>query len=321
MISPNHMEPNTSTNSVQVKTSAKDFFLHLGMVVALYVTVVSFLNLVFKIIEKSFPEIERNYYWDTISMPAATLIIFFPIFITLSYFVYKTYTENPEKKELGIRKWLTYVTLFIAGVSLATDLVMVLYKFLDGQDLTTAFLLKALAVLIVAGAIFMHYLQDIRDRLSPKCRKARPIVLSIVILIVIILGFKAFGSPQSQRLVKYDNQKVSDLQNIQWQIIDYWQTNGQLPEKLDDINAEIYYASKIPTDPQFNKSYVYKKTAEMEFELCAEFNKENSDSTNFGPATYIKGEVIKNSNWNHKAGTQCFERIIDPIAYPVYKRG
>jgi len=32
------------------KTSAKDFFLHLGAIVALYAVVISFLNLTFKII-------------------------------------------------------------------------------------------------------------------------------------------------------------------------------------------------------------------------------------------------------------------------------
>ena len=64
------------------KTSAKDFFLHLGAIVGLYIVTVSFLNLVFKIINKAFPEVAQNIYsWgggSEISMPVATLIIFFP---------------------------------------------------------------------------------------------------------------------------------------------------------------------------------------------------------------------------------------------------
>ena len=52
----------------------------------------------------------------------------------------KIYAVAIEKKQLGIRKWLVYVTLFISGIVLAGDLVTVLYYFIDGQDLTAGFL-------------------------------------------------------------------------------------------------------------------------------------------------------------------------------------
>lgn len=322
---------NTLTNSMQeTKASAKDFFLHLGAMVALYTVSISFLNLLFRIINKVFPEVTQNIYaWgggSEISLPVATLIIFFPLFILLSYFVYKIYAHDPSKKELGIRKWLTYITLFVAGILLAGDLVTVLYKFLDGQDLTAAFLLKALAVLLVAGAIFAHYLQDIRDKVSPKCMKIRPIVASVVILATIIWGFAVMGSPQSQRLFRYDNQKINDLQNIQWQVISYWQMNGTLPANLAELKAQQNVI--IPRDTQFEKDYEYKGTGTMTFELCADFNKEDmanryqyADVAPVGYPTSAKVSVIQNNNWNHKAGRQCFSRVIDPVAYPTQVKG
>lgn len=309
-----------------IKTSAKDFFLHLGAMVALYTVTVSFLNLIFKVINKAFPEVAQNIYaWgggSEISMPVATLIIFFPIFILLSYFVYKIYAENPAKKDLSVRKWLTYITLFVAGLLLAGDLVTVLYKFLDGQDLTVAFLLKALAVLLVAGMIFAHYLQDIRDKVSARCYRTRPIVVGIIILATIIWGFAVMGSPQSQRLARYDNQKISDLQNLQYQVISYWQMNGTIPTNLEKLTETQQYI--VPTDMQLKKNYEYKKTSEMNFELCADFNKEdmgNQNQYSNGPAMYTKGDVIQNNNWNHKAGRQCFPRVIDPNIYPTQVRG
>lgn len=299
---------------MEQKTTAKDFFLHLGAMVALYATAISFLNLLFRIINKVFPEVNRSYYaWgggSEISLPVATLIVAFPLFLFLSKLVYQTYSQNPLKKELGIRKLLTYATLFIAGIILAGDLIMVIYKFLDGQDLTAAFLLKALVVILVTGAIFAHYLQDIRDRLSPKCRKMRPIVVSIVVLAAIIWGFAVMGSPQAQRLIRLDNQKISDLQNLQWQVINYWQVNGTIPEKW---TAQML-------DTQTGVSYEYKKTGPMSFELCAQFNKENQlDYRMYGDP--IKINVTKNEDWRHTAGNYCFEREIDPIAYPTQVRG
>ena len=88
--------------NMENKTSAKDFFLHLGSIVALYTVVISFLNLIFKVINEAFPEIQNYYSWGSgseISMPVATLIIVFPIFIILSWLVYKIYTQNSVKKE------------------------------------------------------------------------------------------------------------------------------------------------------------------------------------------------------------------------------
>lgn len=315
------MEPNPKAN-------ARDFFLHLGTIVALYAITISFLNLVFKIVNKAFPEVTQNIYaWGAgseISMPVAVLIIAFPLFIILSYFVYKIYTENPTKKDLGIRKWLTYITLFVAGITLATDLITVLYKFLDGQDLTAAFLLKVLAVLLTAGCVFGFYLQDIREKISSSGRKIWAIIVGVIILVFIIIGFSVLGSPQTQRLLRYDNQKISDLQNIQWQVISYWQARGAVPESLAEIKAQQY--ASIPTDPQSKSDYEYRKTGLMTFELCAQFNMEDMTNKNAGmvpayPPSYAKESIIQNDNWNHRTGYQCFSRVIDPIAYPTQVKG
>jgi len=306
----NTNQPIDSTSSL--RANARDFFLHLGAIVALYAVVISFLNLTFKIISKSFPEIDNNIYaWgggSEISMPVATLIIVFPIFVILSYFVYKIYTQNPIKKELGIRKWLTYITLFVAGIILAGDLITVLYKFLDGQDLTSAFLLKALVVLLVAGAVFGFYLQDIRDKISSKDRKIWAVSVAVIILISIILGFGILGSPQNQRLLRLDNKKISELQDSEWQIINYWQMNGMIPESMPSLPIDIEY----------------KKTSQMTFELCAQFNRENfveQDPRAIDIGYPMKGKVMQNENWSHQVGQQCFSRTIDPIAYPTQVRG
>lgn len=308
------------------KVSAKDFFLHLGTIVALYTVVISFLNLVFKIINKSFPEVASNIYaWGAgseISLPVATLIIVFPIFAVLSHFAYKVYVESLDKKEPWIRKWLVYITLFVASIVLAGDLVTVLYNFLDGQDLTAAFLLKALTVLLVAGAVFGFYLQDTREKISARGRKTWMAGVGIVILVFIILGFSVLGSPQSQRLIRYDNQKVTDLQNIQWQVISYWQMNGTIPADLVELKKQQNVV--IPTDTQLKKDYEFKGTGMMTFEICADFNRENMTNQNQymgAGVVYPKTSVIQNDNWNHKAGRQCFSRIIDPTIYPTQIKG
>ncbi len=326
------MEPNLTTSSNGVKTSALDFFLHLGLMVTLYATAISFLNLLFRIINKAFPEVDRNIYgWGAgseISLPVATLIVVFPLFLTLGWLIYKTYAENPAKKDLVIRKWLIYITLFVTGIAFAGDLVTVIYKFLDGQDLTTAFVLKALSVLLVSGVVFGSCLQDVRNKVSARRQKIYTIIVICVLVATIIWGFSVFGSPKTQRLFRYDNQKITDLQNIQWQIISYWQTNGIIPADLEDLESNGEFAKYgkiiIPTDTQLEKSYEYRPTGLMNFELCADFNNENTTNQyqylDVAPIS-AKESVIQNNNWNHQSGRQCFPRVIDPIAYPTQIKG
>ncbi len=312
------MEPNL-VNQSQGKTSALDFFLHLGAIIALYVVVGNFINLLFRIIDRAFPTMITNgYYWtqgSELSFPVATLIITFPVFVIVSWLTHKTYETHPEKKNLGIRKWLTYLTLFFAGIFLAGDLVAVLYKFLDGQDLTTAFLLKALVVLVVSASVFGFYLQDIRDRVSAQRRKVWAIAIALIIIVAIILGFSVIGSPKTQRLLREDNLAITDLQNIEGQIISYWTMNGMIP-------------SQIPENTFTSKelgSYTYKKTGDMSFEICANFNLSSSGQ---GRQQGMMAEIpmggrkgMGNGFGNHGAGMQCFERLIDPALYPTQVRG
>jgi hypothetical protein len=201
---------------------------------------------------------------------------------------------------------------------LAGDLVTVLYYFLDGQELTGGFILKVLSVFVVTLMVFMYYISDIRNKLTSNYRKIWLGVSLVIIAASIIWGFSVLGSPNTQRLIKYDNQKISDLQNLQWQVINYWQMNGSIPEKW---TAQML-------DKQTGKPYEYKRIDAMTFELCAHFNRENAinkDSIMIEEIGYPTkadyGISNQNDNWQHGVGNQCFTRIIDPIAYPTQVRG
>ena len=55
------MEPNQTQQPVVKKTSAKDFFLNLGAIVALFTVVANLIDLLFTAINKAFPLITDNY--------------------------------------------------------------------------------------------------------------------------------------------------------------------------------------------------------------------------------------------------------------------
>ena len=304
---------------MNTKMTAKDFFLHIAVIALLYTGTVALLNVLFRVINVAFPQVSQYSYFasTSISLPVATLIVVFPLFLFLANLLRRGYVADPSRKEYPVRKWLIYITLFIAGAVLAGDLVTLIYFFLDGQELTTGFILKILSVLVVTGAIFGYYMDDLKDRLTNTRRNIWRIVAAVLVLGSIVAGFSVLGTPSSQRMLRYDSQKVSDLQSIQWQVVNYWQQKGVLPATLAELQDPIS-GFMIPTDPQTRVPYEYEKTGILSFNLCAEFNKQ---------AQIVNGSVARiaypepmgklNESWQHEAGRQCFERTIDPELYPV----
>lgn len=305
--------------------SPKDFFLHGGVIVALYAVVISFLNLTFALIDTLYPPVDAYYYYgyysSPISWPMAMLIVIFPTLLILSYLLKKDFARDPLKKELGLRKWLVYATLFIAGIVLVGDLVTILYKFLNGDLLTVGFLLKALSVFLVMGAVFTYYVLDLKGKTDSSVNKFAFIGSLVVVLALIVGSFMVLGSPRTQRLIKYDIERVQELQNIQWQVLNFWQQKESLPLTLADL-GDPFSGFEVPQDPETGELYVYEKVGNLTFKLCATFALASDEKgAGYQPIemsrAYPSG-VIEGDNWKHEAGLACFERTIDPERYPVF---
>lgn len=305
-----------------MNTKAKDFFLHLGAMTALYVGVVAILNLIFRIINVAFPIIESSgrYYGGSISLPVATLIVVFPVFLILMNIIRKGYELEPDRKEYVVRKWLVWVTLFFAGIAIIADLITLLYYFLDGRDLTAGFLLKVLSVFVVSGSVFGYFIDDLKGRLDKNRRNIWRILALVLVIGSIIFGFMVIGSPKNQRLSNYDEQKIYDLQDIQNQVVQYWQMKGEIPENLDALRDPLSSYIQIPLDSQTGQSYEYQKTGEMSFSLCAEFNLDSRINPEVPRISNAMKFGVENENWIHQEGRHCFERTVDPERYPIFNR-
>ena len=152
------------------KVSPKDVFLHLLAIATLYTSAITFLMLVFEYINMLIPDTIANggYYslqssHDSIRRSLATLIVVFPVYVLTSWFLGKNYATDPSKRNLRIRKWLIYFTLFVTALIIIGDLVVLIYNLLGGE-ITLRFILKVVSVFFVAGSIFGYYFWDIRDR-------------------------------------------------------------------------------------------------------------------------------------------------------------
>lgn len=147
---------------------AREAFLHLLAFASLYTTVISLVVLFFTYIDRLFPDpaFERPYYYDadlsTIRWSMAAIIVTFPIFLWVSRLLLREMRQSPERAWSAIRRWLTYLTLFIAAGALAGDFIALIYQLLEGE-LTIRFLLKVFVVFVLAGLTFTYYLLSLRS--------------------------------------------------------------------------------------------------------------------------------------------------------------
>lgn len=298
------------------KVTPKDFFLWLGAMAALYVSAVSLILLWHQYINVLFPDASEVYYYDpysgSIRFAIASLIILFPLFVWLMRMVHEDIRHEPYKKELWVRRWLVYITLFVAGATIAGDLIAVVYQFLEGE-LTARFGLKALTILVILGGGFWYFYEELRGTWEKEASQSVLIgwVVTVVVVGSIVAGFFIIGTPASARLQKIDQQKVQDLQNIQYQIIYYWQSKSMLPETLGQLENPLS-GYTVPEDPD-GIGYQYNLGDADSFELCATFNRESSSAL----SVPVRGA---NENWEHGVGEHCFARTIDHELYPPFDR-
>jgi len=147
--------------------SAREAFRYLLLFTTLYMSAYYLGSLLFSFVNLNFPDpAQRRGFFtrtvmDDIRLAAAFLIIAYPVFLFMSRRIHRELAHDPVKRLSVIRRWLTYLTLFIAAGFVMGDLVTLVYNVLNGE-LTARFILKVLIVGVIAGTIFGFYLLDLR---------------------------------------------------------------------------------------------------------------------------------------------------------------
>lgn len=301
-----------------IKSTPQDVFLHLFNILTFYISVIGFITLSIQYISAFFPD-PLNFYYTSMAngvrWASSVLLIAVPAFLLSGWLLAKDLIKEPRKRELKLRKWLVYFTLFISAITIVVDLITFIYNFLSGE-ITIQFFLKVLVVLVVAAAVFGYYIWDLRRKnLESKTPKILAWAVSAVVLGSIAAGFFIIGTPAAQRDRRFDEQRVGDLQMLQNQIINYWMQKQALPERAGQLEDSIS-GFTVPLDPQTKSAYEYNAASPLSFELCAEFK--TSSQISGIAAERIKASSPLDSfqeNWNHGIGRICFSRTIDPELY------
>ncbi len=305
--------------------SAREAFMYLVMFLTLYISAISLGTNLFQFINRWLPDpTEYSYYVETttsiIRSATAALIITFPVFFWMSRVLRQAIIKDPEKRSSEVRKWLTYMTLFIAAGIILGDLITLVTYFLNGE-VTLRFLLKIVTVLGISGSIFGFYLWDLRaeERVKPKSWQAYPAGLKSFIAVILaitgivaVAGLWTAGSPAAQRARVLDQRRLSDLQSITYAIDNFYGQKGILPSTLETLAATRDTSVASINDPVTGIAYPYKTGSKAtSYQLCATFDTDSV--TNPDPSM-----PLNTSNfWNHPMGEKCYDVEVRNPTKPV----
>lgn len=309
------------------KAGPKDFFLWAGAMISLWSAVVAFIALVFDYINYAFPnplEYVSNPYQGGMPYEMASLIVLAPLFLILMRVIRRDIDRDSSRNDIWVRRWALFLTLFIAGATIAIDLIVLLTTFLGGEELSVRFLLKVVLVLLVAGAGFMHFMADLWGywKQNPHLVRWVNYATGLLVVLTVVAGFFIVGTPQEAHRMRLDEQRVNDLMSIQSQVTYFYQQKRVVPTSLSQLQDPLL-GFVVPTDPATGDAYEYSKSGDLAFRLCATFAEEGSYN-DYGMSRSAIAYPTKpygntQDNWEHGAGRVCFERMIDPDFYPAPK--
>jgi hypothetical protein len=145
---------------------AREAFLYLLQFTTLYLSAFNVGRLLYEFINRRFPDRAIDaaytvYPFHEMRWEVSILIIAFPVFLFLARYIGAEVARDPAKRLSPVRRWLTYLTLFIAADFLIGDAATLVFNLLGGE-LTIRFVLKVLVVAAIAGTAFWYYLSDLR---------------------------------------------------------------------------------------------------------------------------------------------------------------
>ena len=262
--------------------------------------------MLFHFIEHWLPDpVSHAYLYNlrgAITWQMATVAVAFPIFCLVTRTILREAQSHPERLQSPVRKWLTYIALLLTAGGLIGDLICIFDFFLTGE-LSSRFILKALTVLLICGAIFLYYLGSLRWNRDTNVGQAAKrsfgfgVAAAAVVVVTFCVGLSVAGTPSQQRHIEADLRRVLDLQQIANAIYTTHRRaqaaglTASVPAHLSDLAPKELRAAQI-VDPETRMGYEYRILANDRYELCATFAEANDPD--------------QTRSWHHGAGRTCF---------------
>jgi hypothetical protein len=306
-------EPGLPVPRRRLSLSAREAFQHLVLFATLYIFTFDVGALLFVLIESRLRDVAldaRGGGLDVLRWSTAGAVTALPIFLWMNHMVGRSLMRDPEKRASGVRRWLTYLTLFVAALVLIGNFSTVVSNLLAG-GLSLRFMLKSLVVFAIAGLVFGHYLLGLRrEEAEADARPRAADWLGRVgvgaAVVAILAGLFTGGAPHDARLRQLDERRLNDLLEIDRNVNLFHGSRRVLPASLDQLDLAGIGAPSL-TDPVTGARYGYVIVDSITYRVSATF----ATADTLRPS----GESIARS-WRHGAGRQWFTRTVTPGFVP-----
>lgn len=281
---------------------AKHAFFYLIAFFALGFVATAIGQVIFQLINHTFVETTSSYSGDYIQsilrFAISALIIATPIYYLATRKINSELAKENLNPESGIRKWLTYIAIFIAVAVAIGDLIATLNSFLSGE-ITLKFALKAATIFAIVAGFGAYYFFDLKRQDFKRDIAIRTfgIAFLVVTAACLVIAFSLLDSPARARALREDNQRIQDLQQISWAVTELYNLNSVLPQNLDELAVGGKINEDTLLDPVSNQQYEFQIVDASSYKLCANFELATPES---GDYDYL------DPAWQHAAGRACF---------------
>jgi len=265
--------------------NAKYSFYYLLSLVALIFTAISAGLIIFGIIDRSVADaLVQDYYRNLdgqFKFAISALLVAGPIYYLSTSLINKGLKKEELTLDSPLRRWLTYLIIFVNALIILGVFIGTVYNFLSGA-LTARFLLKLLSVLVIASAIFSYYFYDIKKKaVLAKDRFNRYFALiSAVLLSVIFISAWFFVElPADARAKRLDQNLMNNIYQLENAVNNYHALYNYLPSNLEELKSDqdIYLEDRYLSDPETGRLIEYRLEDDNHFSFCAEFRRASED--------------------------------------------
>jgi hypothetical protein len=309
----------STTVAAPIKSNAAKFvFFYLLHLVSLGFMASSFGIILFQIINKYVADVvvaySGSYNESALKFAISALLVSTPIYYGISHLIQKSLFRGELKKDSAVRRWLTYLILFVSFLIFVGWLIAFVNNFLNGE-VTMKFILKTLSVLAIAAAVFGFYFYDIRrqavENIKDKTLKIFFFATLAAVVIVFVASFFVAESPAASRDRILDEQTVNNFYTIDSCVDQYYRETKKLPENFAAMKADCsYLLPENLQDSQTGQAFIYNLTGTTTYQICANFRTSNIGKDN-NPAGAYPATVGTNSS-AHDKGQQCLKRQVYP---------
>jgi hypothetical protein len=110
---------------------------------------------------------------------------------------------------------------------------------------------------------------------ATRISSAKAFAMAVGLLVALAVGYGIYlaGSPGKERARKFDDQRLSDLQQISAAVDGYFEKNGRIPASMDDLGTVMTdpWYIRSTKDPLTGQPYEYLTSGATTYRLCAVF--------------------------------------------------